>query len=273
VPKPDYDRFAKIEILEPTEEKKPEEEKPEEEPEAEEAQPEDQPKEKKDKQPKKKGKRKKSKFAGGGGVLGALAKFNRSRRGKTSIAAMVSGIAAVRSSGGVRAFTVAGTGEGGVLGGKLVVGGRAGGPGMRTGTRSVADLFAGGKKRASLKGRKKSKVRGNVRKAGKRQIRSRGSGMLDKAAIAKVVNKNIGQVRYCYERTLLKAPNVRGKVILEWTIAPTGKVRSVSTSFSSVNADALTRCIMRKIKGWKFPKPKGGQVIVAYPFVFNSVGF
>ena len=149
--------------------------------------------------------------------------------------------------------------------------GPAGGAGMRTGTRGIDDLFAG--KKRSMGGRKKAKVRGTVRKANRRQIRSKGSGTMDKAAIAKVVSKNIGQVRYCYERTLLKSPNLRGKVVVQWTIAPTGRVRSASTQFSSVTSDSLTRCILGKIKKWKFPKPKGGQVIVSYPFIFNSVGF
>jgi TonB family protein len=61
--------------------------------------------------------------------------------------------------------------------------------------------------------------------------------------------------------------------MVQWTIAPTGKVRSASVQFSSVTSDALTRCILGEIKKWKFPQPKGGQVIVSYPFIFNSVGF
>ena len=32
--------------------------------------------------------------------------------------------------------------------------------------------------------------------------------------------------------------------------------------------------MIRKIKTWKFPKPRGnGTVIVTYPFIFNAMGF
>jgi len=267
----DVDRFAQVQIIDPAEEveKEQEDEKKEEEeednPEADEVAPADEappPKVKKKR-------KKKSKFAGGGGVLGALSRFSKRKGGKTSVAAMVAGITGVTGAKGAKGFSVSQLGQG--VGGKLVAGGQAGGAGMRTGTRGIDDLFAG--KKRSMGGRKKAKVRGTVRKANRRQIRSKGSGTLDKAAIAKVVGKNIGQVRYCYERTLLKSPNLRGKVVVQWTIAPSGKVRSASTQFSSVTSDSLTRCILGKIKKWKFPKPKGGQVIVSYPFIFNSVGF
>jgi hypothetical protein len=262
----DLRRFARIEIIDPAE---PEEEEKEEEEEEEESE-DKRPEKAKKKTPKAKKKASKSKFAGGGGVLGALQRFNKAKIGKTSVAAMISGISAVKGRSGAGGFQVAGTGEG-IPGGKLVVGGRAGGAGLRTGTRGIKDLFAKGA-RAKLKGRKGSKVRGQVR-AQKRSVRMKGTGSLDKALIAKVVAKNIGQVRYCYERTLLKEPSIRGKVVLEWSIGLSGKVTRVKEKFSSLNSSAMTGCIIGKVKGWKFPKPRGGQVIVSYPFIFNSVGF
>lgn len=264
----DIDRFAQVQIIDPAlEQEKKEEEEKEEALEPEEIATDD-PQPVKETKVVKKKKKQKSKFAGGGGVLGALSRFSERKGGKTSIAAMVAGITGVKGAQGAKGFSVSQLGSG--IGGKLVAGGTAGGPGMQTGTRGK-EILAGLNRK--MGGRKKSKVRGTVRKASNRQIRSKGSGSLDKAAIASVVGKNIGQVRYCYERTLLKSPNLRGKVVVQWTIAPTGKVRSASTQFSSVTSDDLTRCILGKIKSWKFPKPTGGQVIVSYPFIFNSVGF
>jgi hypothetical protein len=32
-------------------------------------------------------------------------------------------------------------------------------------------------------------------------------------------------------------------------------------------------CIMTSLKTWKFPPAKGGNVIISYPFMFNSVGY
>ncbi|MCH9034909.1 MAG: AgmX/PglI C-terminal domain-containing protein [Planctomycetes bacterium] len=33
----------------------------------------------------------------------------------------------------------------------------------------------------------------------------------------------------------------------------------------------VSQCIIKVIRSMRFPKPKGGRVIIAYPFVFRSV--
>jgi len=35
----------------------------------------------------------------------------------------------------------------------------------------------------------------------------------------------------------------------------------------------VVNCILGRIKSWRFPKPRGGEVIVNYPFIFKSIGF
>ena len=64
-----------------------------------------------------------------------------------------------------------------------------------------------------------------------------------------------------------------GKIQVEWTIATSGSVRSVRQTFTSMNSTNTSNCIMSSIRGWRFPKPKGGEVIVNYPFIFKSIGF
>ena len=47
----------------------------------------------------------------------------------------------------------------------------------------------------------------------------------------------------------------------------------VKTKQNTLATPAVAMCISAKIKSWTFPQPKGGVVVVTYPFIFNTVGF
>ena len=96
-------------------------------------------------------------------------------------------------------------------------------------------------------------------------------GGLTADQIARVVKKNLGAVRYCYERQLAANPNLYGKIKVQFVIAPTGKVSTQSIKSTTMNSALVEGCILRKIKRWAFPLPKGGtEVAVSYPFYFKS---
>lgn len=117
----------------------------------------------------------------------------------------------------------------------------------------------------------RGKVGGTVGTATARQVAVRGS--IDREAVAKVVNSHLQEVRACYERALLKDPGLAGKVVLEWTISTVGDVVTAKTKSSTLRNAAVEGCILQQLKGWTFPKARGGVVIVSYPFLFNSVGY
>ncbi len=98
-------------------------------------------------------------------------------------------------------------------------------------------------------------------------------GTLSKKAIAKVVNDNKGAIRYCYESQLTRYPTLRGKVVVDFIIEPSGAVKTIKlpgNSLSNKSAAAnVASCLMRMIRRWRFPKPKGGKVRVIYPFTFG----
>lgn len=112
---------------------------------------------------------------------------------------------------------------------------------------------------------------GVVASAPSRQAQIHGS--LSREEIAKVVNAHLQQVRACYERTLLKEPGLAGKLIIEWNIDGSGSVTSYKIKSSTMQSATVGECIEDALKSWKFPKPDGGEVVVSYPFIFNSVGF
>lgn len=103
---------------------------------------------------------------------------------------------------------------------------------------------------------------------------SRVQGSIDRDAVAKVINDHVNDMRGCYERQLLRDPNLGpGKVSLEWTINGAGDVTAVRTKVSTVRSPEVVSCLLELLRGMKFPKPSGGLVIVTYPVLFNSVGF
>ena len=49
-----------------------------------------------------------------------------------------------------------------------------------------------------------------------------------------------------------------------------GGIRILS---SYVNSHDIHDCIQSAIKTWRFPKPKGAEVVVSYPFFFYFLSF
>lgn len=98
-------------------------------------------------------------------------------------------------------------------------------------------------------------------------------GGLDRDAIAAVIQRNIGQVRFCYEQALQGAPELNGRVAVDFVIAGTGLVKAASIGSTSLNSKAVEDCILLRLKSWKFPLPENGvDVKVSYPFVLRRSG-
>ncbi len=200
------------------------------------------------------------------GVLGAMGKLNLKVPGKKSMVTAVSNIDAVHAPGGSN-FRV------GALVGKLPssqvsVGGGGGGKLL---TRGGAELLKGGTGFAQIGKQNGARVRGKVGKVNSTRLVAKGS--ISREEVAAVINKHLAEVQYCYEKTLLKEPGLQGKLVLEWTINPTGSVGRVKQKTSTLHNPAVASCIIAGLQRWQFPKPRGGLVIVSYPFIFSSVGF
>lgn len=114
---------------------------------------------------------------------------------------------------------------------------------------------------------------GNVGNAtvGMLEEESEVDGGLDKDVIARYIKTQLGQIRYCYERQLSANPDLYGKVMVKFTIGPTGAVVTQNIGTTSMANAMVEGCILRRVAGWTFPTPKGGtQVLVSYPFLFKS---
>jgi TonB family protein len=95
---------------------------------------------------------------------------------------------------------------------------------------------------------------------------------LSRDEVGRVIHSRISEIRYCYESSMLRKPDLEGKLIIDFTIAGSGRVRSANVKESSVRDERLNECILKRLARWEFPKPKSGvEVAVSYPFIFKRL--
>ena len=96
-------------------------------------------------------------------------------------------------------------------------------------------------------------------------------GSLDKEIIRRVVRQHRREIKYCYESELQKNKELKGRVVVRFTISATGSVVSAVVKESNLKNASVENCMTGKIRRWVFPEPKGGGiVIVNYPFNLSS---
>lgn len=94
-------------------------------------------------------------------------------------------------------------------------------------------------------------------------------GGLDARLVDETIKRHINQIRYCYQRQLTRNPSLRGKVVSRFVIAQDGSVSKADTKTSSMGNAEVESCINARIMRMQFPEPRGGIVIVSYPFMFS----
>lgn len=95
-----------------------------------------------------------------------------------------------------------------------------------------------------------------------------GSGTLDASSISSVVKRNQSAIQNCFERVLKQNPSAGGKLVLTATIGGAGRVTS-ATANTSIGG-GMKQCVETAAKGWRFARPKGGDVMFNKTFVLQS---
>lgn len=83
-----------------------------------------------------------------------------------------------------------------------------------------------------------------------------------------VFDKNKGSIFTLYNRELRKDPGLRGKVIVELTITPSGKVKTCRVISTQLNNSALEKKLLARIKSFKFESRDVDTVVATYPIDF-----
>jgi len=151
-----------------------------------------------------------------------------------------------------------GTGEGSIGLGNTGLIGKGGGGGTGSGYGRGSGAGFGGR------GKRVPRVR---------QAKATVTGALDKDIVRRIVRAHINEVRHCYNQGLARDPNLDGRVTVNFTIDERGRVSASSEHSSTLTDRGVTQCVVKAVKRWKFPKPKGGSTVeVRYPFVFGEGG-
>lgn len=95
-----------------------------------------------------------------------------------------------------------------------------------------------------------------------------GSGTLDANSISRVVKQNASAIQRCFERVLKTNPNAGGRLVLSVTIGRAGRATSVKANTSI--GGGFKSCTETAVKGWRFGRPKGGDVMFNKTFVLQS---
>jgi TonB family protein len=156
------------------------------------------------------------------------------------------------------------------VGGWGVTGTGAGGGGMRLTTIGVGnyntlgrDGYGHGPGIGGLGTRTPIKIRGVT--TGIATVR----GSLDKEIIRRVVRLHVNEVKYCYDKELVRKAGLEGRLSIQFVISPLGQVLSSVLQSSTMGNVSVEKCVVDAVKRWEFPKPTGGGIaIVAYPFNF-----
>ncbi len=112
------------------------------------------------------------------------------------------------------------------------------------------------------------KTTSTAKATGTGSSRSAPTGTRSAEEIERVFQKNKGAIFTIYNRALRKNPSLAGKVVVELTIDPDGKVIKVTLLSSELGDEKLERKLVLKIRKFKFSRADVPQVIVSYPIDF-----
>ncbi|VAW92180.1 hypothetical protein MNBD_GAMMA23-231 [hydrothermal vent metagenome] len=131
-------------------------------------------------------------------------------------------------------------------------------------TRGLSNKTGGG----SLSGRSLSGVSSNIGGGtGTRRVAGGKAGR-SQEEIERVFQRNKGGIFALYNRALRKDPSLQGKVVLELTILPSGKVSKCRIISSELKAKRFERRLILKVKTFRFKKKNVATVTVTYPIDF-----
>jgi len=68
--------------------------------------------------------------------------------------------------------------------------------------------------------------------------------------ISAVVSKHNAAIQACYQRELRRNPDLKGKIVVRFTISPNGNVTHVELVSSTLNNERVERCVLSRIRRW-----------------------
>jgi hypothetical protein len=95
-----------------------------------------------------------------------------------------------------------------------------------------------------------------------------GAEVLAAESLARFVRGREAELQACYEEALARAPVLRGRVILRFTIRPDGTVDDVVPWYDSLGGGVARPCLVDRVAAWQTPFRPIEPVPVEYPLAF-----
>lgn len=117
--------------------------------------------------------------------------------------------------------------------------------------------------------------KGKISISGPASVSGRGSKAKQRKpdVITRVIAKHQAAIDYCFKQVAKLKPNLKGEVLVRFSIRPNGRTGSIKIVRSTLNERNVERCMVQKIRGWAdFPKidRKEGDVTVQQKYIFGS---
>lgn len=91
---------------------------------------------------------------------------------------------------------------------------------------------------------------------------------LSSSDVMEVVLANKASLGKCVEEQRKKDPGTSGKLLMKWTILPSGRTSNVSVASDEFKGTPIATCVGTLIKGMTFPKHKKQGDPITFPFKF-----
>lgn len=143
------------------------------------------------------------------------------------------------------------------------------GSGAYVTTASTSGGFGGGA--GSLTGHQAEQVTSRIAQAATAEHISHGtSGRASRSEeeIALVFDRNKGAIYALYERVLRQQPDLQGKLVLQFTIAPDGEVTECHVVSSELHDPDLERLIVARVKLFRFEAKDVAAITTTKPIEF-----
>lgn len=132
-------------------------------------------------------------------------------------------------------------------------------------TRSLSNKTGG----SALAGRANTAVKSSITgSGGSGQHRENSRTARSEEEIALIFEKNKGAIFSLYNRALRKDPTLQGKIVLELTIDPNGRVTKCRIISSELNNPSLEKKLVARIKLFRFQAKQVKNITVTYPIDF-----
>ena len=89
--------------------------------------------------------------------------------------------------------------------------------------------------------------------------------------IALVITSHNDAIEHCYKQESLVNPNLKGEILVAFTISYSGRVKELRIVKSSLRNKKVEACIISRIRGWRFQPLdiKEGDITVTQKYIFS----